>query len=552
MLTVEPRSLLRKLSPTCTRALEAAASSCVSARHYEVTVEHLLAALLDDPHSDVVHVCQHFGVAPDVLRASLLRFIGGYRKGNAGKPVFNSLLLEWIQDAWLLCSTEYGESAVRSGALLVRLLLAPERYSAAELVELQGMPREQLRGELVTLAGQSGEAVRAAAESSGGGAPQRSAPKGDGVLDRFTTDLTERARANALDPTFGREHEIRQLIEILVRKRKNNPIIIGEAGVGKTALVEGLALRIAAGTVPDQLRQVRLLTLDLGALQAGSGVRGEFENRLKGVIEEVKASAQPVVLFIDEAHTLIGAGGPQGGGDAANLLKPALARGELRTIAATTYAEFKRYFEKDAALERRFQPVRVEEPSEEIATLMLRGLARRFEEAHGVLIRDEAVRAAVTLSSRYISGRQLPDKAVDLLDTSSAYVNLLRNAPPAVLEDTRADLEAVSREIDAFKRDATAGVTVDEEARLKAEQRHKELSEQLAELEARVGAQRKIVERVNELRRANADGAKREELVAALGELRAIPAADRLVAADVDESIVAGIVADWTGVPVGK
>ena len=551
MLSVEPRSLLRKLNPSATRALEAAASACVSSRHYEVTVEHFFASLLDDSQSDIAKICSHFGVAPEVLRARLLRDLATLRKGNAGKPVFSSLLLEWIQDAWLFASAERNETSVRSGHLLVRLLLTPERYTPSDLPELRELPREEVREKLESLAADSVEQALVDEPEPASGAVKRMPSRGDGALDKFTTDLTERARAGALDPTFGREHEIRQLVEILVRKRKNNPIIIGEAGVGKTALVEGLALRIAEGTVPEQLKRVRVLTLDLGALQAGSGVRGEFESRLKGVIDEVKASAVPIVLFIDEAHTLIGAGGPQGGGDAANLLKPALARGELRTVAATTYAEYKRYFEKDAALERRFQPVRVEEPSEEVAILMLRGLARRFEAAHGVLIRDEAVRAAVTLSSRYISGRQLPDKAVDVLDTSAAYVNLLRNAPPAVVEDTRAEHEAVRRELDAFERDTLAGVPTDLDAQRAAQERKGELEHSLQELEQKLAQQRAIVERINGIRREGADG-KREALSAALAELRAIPAVDRLVAADVDEAIVSAVVADWTGVPVGK
>jgi type VI secretion system protein VasG len=558
MLSVEPRSLLRKLNPSTTRALEAAASACVSSRHYEVTVEHLLASLLDDSQSDVAKICLHFGVAPDVVRAGLLREVAGFRKGNAGKPVFSSLLLEWIQDAWILASAERNESSIRSGHLFIRLLLTPERYTPSDLPDLRALPREEVRQRFEAFAADSveqGQPVETG-EAAAPGQPARMPVAGDGALDKFTTDLTERARSGALDPIFGREHEIRQVIEILVRKRKNNPIIVGEAGVGKTALVEGLALRIAEGTVPDQLKQVRVLTLDLGSLQAGSGVRGEFESRLKGVIDEVKASPQPIVLFIDEAHTLIGAGGPQGGGDAANLLKPALARGELRTVAATTYAEFKRYFEKDAALERRFQPVRVEEPSQDVAILMMRGLARRFEAAHGVLIRDEAVRAAVSLSSRYISGRQLPDKAVDVLDTSAAYVNLLRNAPPAVVEDTRAELEAVRRELEALDRDSAAGIATDADARTTAQGRQSDLQQTLQEFEQKLALQRAIVDRIIGLRKeAASDGAAedtRARLSAALAELHAIPVADRLVAADVDEAIVSSVVADWTGVPVGK
>src|SRR6478609_1187521 len=551
MLSVEPRSLLRKLNPSTTRALEAAASACVSSRHYEVTVEHLLASLLDDSQSDVAKICLHFAVAPDVVRAGLLREVGNLRKGNAGKPVFSSLLLEWIQDAWILASAERNETSIRSGHLFIRLLLTPERYTPSELPELRALPREEVRQRFEAFAadsveqGQSAEAGEAAP-----GKPARMPVAGDGALDKFTTDLTERARSGALDPIFGREHEIRQVIEILVRKRKNNPIIVGEAGVGKTALVEGLALRVAEGTVPDQLKNVRVLTLDLGSLQAGSGVRGEFENRLKNVIDEVKASPQPIVLFIDEAHTLIGAGGPQGGGDAANLLKPALARGELRTVAATTYAEFKKYFEKDAALERRFQPVRVDEPDVETAELMIRGVAQRFRSAHGVHIRDEAVRAAVTLSARYISGRQLPDKAVDLIDTSAAYVKLVRNAPPAILEDTRARLVGVEREIEALVADEQVGAKPEAERLEKARELKIVLETEVAKLEARTTEQRALIEKI-ELARSD-ESKNRDVIVEALAELEKIPHQERLVHADVDEAVVAGIVADWTGVPVGK
>jgi type VI secretion system protein VasG len=573
MLTAEPRLLLRKLNPTCTKAFEAAAATCVSNRQYEVTVEHVLLALLEDDQSDVVSAFSHYQVDLTTARSSVRRYVSELRSGNAGKPVFSTLLLEWVQDAWLYASTELGDTSLRSGALLVRLALAPTRYLPVELPVLEELPRDELRKDLPIIVTMSGEASAqvAAREERAGGADQ--APGADSALARFTTDLTARARGGQLDPTFGREQEVRQTIEILVRRRKNNPIVVGEAGVGKTALVEGLALRIAEGSVPDQLKNIRLLSLDLGALQAGAGVKGEFENRLKGVINEVKASPTPVVLFIDEAHTLIGAGGPSGGGDAANLLKPALARGELRTIAATTYAEYKKYFEKDAALERRFQPVRVEEPDIPTGIVMLRGLAPRFEEAHGVVIRDEAVVAAVGLSSRYVSGRQLPDKAVDVLDTAAAYVKLVRAAPPAILEDTRAELASVERELAAYDRDATAGVEDDKDDYQAAVDHKQALLARLEALETKTAEQRKIVDRIDELRaqivaaRAGEQGDApadatatpaesvdklRAELRVELDRLRDIEPADRLISADVDESAVSLIISHWTGVPVGK
>jgi type VI secretion system protein VasG len=568
VLVAEPRSLLKTLNPTCTRALEGAASACIAARHYEVTVEHVLLALLDDLESDLHRILEHYEIDPAHFRSAIQRYLGDLRSGNAGKPTFGTLLFELIQDAWIYASTELGEAKVRSGALVVRLVMAPSRYLPFELPALEKISREDVRKNLPTIAAGSGEAasVRAIGEgaqtgataSAAGGKAAKGSPTGlgapEGPLARFTTDLTLRAKEGGLDPVFGRESEIRSVVDVLVRRRKNNPIIVGEAGVGKKALVEGLALAIAEGNVPDQLKNVHVLTLDLGALQAGAGVKGEFENRLKGVITEVKASPKPIVLFIDEAHTIIGAGGPQGGGDAANLLKPELARGTLRTIAATTWAEYKKYFEKDAALERRFQPVKVEEPSIEVATLMIRGLARRFEEAHGVVIQDEAVRAAVTLSSRYISGRQLPDKAVDLLDTAAARAKIVRAARPAVIDDTRATLAAIERELQAYERDFAAGVSTNDEAKVRALARQEQLKQHLEMLEKRAAEQHAVVDQIDALRKEVAAGTegKRPELTAELDKLKAIKPEELLVHADVDESLVASIICDWTGIPVGK
>ncbi|HEY3816644.1 MAG TPA: type VI secretion system ATPase TssH [Polyangiaceae bacterium] len=569
MLVAEPRSLLKTLNSTCTRALEAAASACVAARHYEVTVEHVMVALLDDLDSDLHKILPHYEIDPAYMRSTIQRYLGDLRSGNAGKPTFGNLLFELFQDSWVYASTELGEAKTRSGALLARLAMAPSRYLPFELPVLEKIEREDLRKNLPTIAAGSGEAgsVRAIGEGAAsgtagapgaGGKPAKGSATGlgapEGPLAKFTTDLTQRAKEGGLDPVFGREPEIRSVIDILVRRRKNNPIIVGEAGVGKTALVEGLANAIAEGNVPDQLKNVHVLTLDLGALQAGAGVKGEFEKRLQGVITEVKASPKPIVLFIDEAHTIIGAGGPQGGGDAANLLKPALARGELRTIAATTWAEYKKYFEKDAALERRFQPVKVEEPSLDIATLMMRGLAKRFEDAHQVVIQDEAVRAAVTLSSRYISGRQLPDKAVDLLDTAAARAKIVRAARPAVIDDTRAALAGIERELQAYDRDYAAGIAVDEEAKTAALTRQTDLKTLLEVLDKRAIEQRAIVDRIDALRKEVAGGAeaKRPELTAELDKLKAIKPEELLVHADVDEALVASIICDWTGIPVGK
>ena len=534
--------------------LETAAAQCVSQGHDEVTVEHFVAAALATEGGDFQVILNHFGCDGEALLGAIRRALSGLRRGSVGRPVFSRLLLQWIQDAWVYASLENRATELRSGALLSRLAAHPDRYSAMDVLELRRIRSDELARDIEVICESSLEASRSASAPSASGTdtprPRANYARGDGPLDKFTLDLTERAAQGGIDPVLGREKEIRQVIEILVRRRKNNPMIVGEPGVGKTALVEGLACRIFEKSVPDNLMNARVLSLDLGALQAGAGVKGEFENRLKGVIEAVKASEQPIILFIDEAHTLIGAGGPQGGGDAANLLKPALARGELRTVAATTYAEFKKYFEKDAALERRFQPVRVDEPSVETAELMVRGLAERFSVAHGVHIRDEAVRAAVSLSARYISGRQLPDKAVDLLDTSAAYVKLVRNAAPAALEDARARLVGAERELSALAADEASGASAEHDRIEKAQELKARLTTQVLELEARVSEQRQLIERIEAAR--THESKNRDSIVEALKDLEKIPHNERLIHSDVDEAVVAGIVSDWTGVPVGK
>jgi type VI secretion system protein VasG len=548
MLLAEPRRLIDKLSQVCRRAVEQAAGACVTRRHYEVTVEHVTLALLQDPESDTRLLFEHFRIDPSAVVASLNRILDEQGAGNAARPVLSRLLLEWIQDAWVYASTELGETQVRSGALLARLVVAPSSYLPRSIVGLEAIPRDDLRRVLPTL-------VSSVEARSG---PMEAAPgegRSDGAetaIGRFTTNLTERARKDELDPVFGREAEVRQVVDILCRRRKNNPILVGEPGVGKTALVEGLALRIARGEVPAQLQNVEVAVLDLGALQAGAGVRGEFEKRLNAVIAEVKASPKPIVLFIDEAHTLIGSGGAQGGGDAANLLKPALARGELRVIAATTWAEYKKYFERDAALERRFQPIKVEEPSIETAIVMLRGLAERFEKGHGVRIRDEAVRAAVVLSSRYISGRHLPDKAVDLLDTAAARVKVLRAAPPAALEDARAESAAIARAIAALDADERSGMPIDSAAQKELAARRSSVALQVEEIERELARQRLLVDAVDDARRPDAAAEVRAGARERLAAFAEIPPDKVLLHVDVDEGLIASVVSDWTGIPVGR
>jgi type VI secretion system protein VasG len=431
-MRVEPKNLVRRLTPTTTRMLESAVSRATEGRYYEIVVEHLLLAMLEPDDGDAAAVLRHFQIDRGRLAVRVEKILERMKTGNPGRPVFSENVFRWMEEAWLLASVEFGAVRLRSGVMLAQLVSQPGRYTSELLPELDAIPPDELKNVLEDVVGRGAESMEVGPEPAAGDKPAGAAGRAGGgeALRRFTTDFTEKARKGEIDPIFGRHREIRQMIDILLRRRKNNPIIVGEPGVGKTALVEGLALAIARGEVPDSLKNVDVRGLDLGLLQAGAGVKGEFENRLKAVITETKASPKPVILFIDEAHTIIGAGGSAGGSDAANLLKPALARGELRTIAATTWSEYKKYFEKDAALERRFQPVKVDEPSEEDAIVMMRGLRATYEEAHGVPIRDEAVVAAVKLSHRYLSGRQLPDKAVDLLDTAAARVRMEQDAAP--------------------------------------------------------------------------------------------------------------------------
>ena len=379
-MLVEPRALVRRLTPTATRLLEASVGRAANSRAYEIVVEHLLSTMLEDERGDAARLLHQHDIDRNRLLAHVERVLTGLRTGNAGRPVFSESLFQWIEDAWVVASVEWGAVRLRSGFLLAQLVLRPGKYTSETYPELEAISKEELRSTLEDALAPGVETEESAPAPGTAGAPGATSPGGKPggapePLQKFATCFTQRARDGLIDPIFGRHREVRQVIDILARRRKNNPILVGEPGVGKTALVEGLARAIAAGDVPESLKTVELYGLDLGALQAGAGVKGEFENRLKSVIDAVKASPVPIVLFIDEAHTLIGAGGQAGGSDAANLLKPALARGELRTVAATTWSEFKKYFEKDAALERRFQPVKVEEPDEEAAITMIRGLA---------------------------------------------------------------------------------------------------------------------------------------------------------------------------------
>ncbi|MEH3086502.1 MAG: type VI secretion system ATPase TssH [Xylophilus ampelinus] len=556
------KTLVAKLDDLCRVAAERAAAITMAQGHHEVDIEHLLLALLEAEGSDLRVLCRRFDVPVAALQRDIEREMREFRGGNARTPVFSARLPVLLEHAWLIASLETQGARIRSAHLLLALLAEPGLAQIAQRASplFARFDAGRLRHALDEATAGSREApvpgTRAGGEPEEGDAPHAGRGEGAGpdahaaALDRFTTDLTAQARAGRIDPVIGRASEIRQAVDILMRRRQNNPILTGEAGVGKTAVVEGLALRIVAGDVPAPLQDVVLRTLDLGLLQAGASVKGEFESRLQAVIDAVKQSPRPVVLFVDEAHTMIGAGGQAGQNDAANLLKPALARGELRTIAATTWSEYKRYFEKDAALARRFQVVRVDEPSESLAAAMLRGMVAPMERHFGVRIRDEAVTEAVRLSARYIAGRQLPDKAVGVLDTACARVALGQAAPPAAVEDLRQRLAGLDAEARSLERETGAG----HEARLQA------LADERAALQARLEglAARHDAERalVDELRAArDGGGAGRADdaaLSAKRAELARLQGDDALVPLEVDAGAVAAIVASWTGIPLGK
>jgi type VI secretion system protein VasG len=471
--------------------------------------------------------------------------------------------MELFQEAWLLASVDLDENRVRSGALLLAMLKRPAQFASGRYVDLLAViGKDALQSQFWTVV--KGSVEKAAPAE---GPAREGGPSGDRTaLARFCVDFTAKASAGEIDPVFGRDREIRQMIDILARRRKNNPICVGEAGVGKTAVVEGLALRIVEGDVPELLRDVSIIGLDMGLLQAGAGMKGEFENRLKSVINEIKASPKPIILFIDEAHTLIGAGGAAGGSDAANLLKPALARGELRTVAATTWSEYKKYFEKDPALARRFQLVKLDEPSESTAVLILRGLKQKYEEAHGVVVRDDAIEAAAVLSSRYISGRQLPDKAVDLLDTSAARVKILLSAKPDVVEDKERGIQALEREKAALERDRLHGMEVDEDRLRAIASELQELKLKVDELKDRWLKEQELGNELIDLRKAlyelkrgQESGAPEKEAAELKGkidglkkDLEALQGDAPLIRIEVDPDVVAKVVSDWTGIPLGR
>ncbi|BFI66913.1 ClpV1 family T6SS ATPase [Yersinia pseudotuberculosis] len=564
-MTTHSAHLLRRLNPYCAQALAGAATLCQTRAHAEITVEHWLLKLLEQGEGDITVIARRYEWDMDSLWQGLLAHLDTLPRTVQGKPQLSAALQQLIKNAWLDASLQENAEAVRSVHLLAALIATPSLLAADAAWPLLSLSTTQLQRLLPLLDSQSDErpevqqaaaladspvnlADEAATVTSASGQPQLNDAL-QAALDKFTLDVTAKARANQIDPIFGRDSEIRQMIDILSRRRKNNPILVGEPGVGKTALVEGLALRIAEGNVPDSLKTVSVRTLDLGLLQAGAGVKGEFEQRLKNVIEAVQQSPSPVLLFIDEAHTIIGAGNQAGGADAANLLKPALARGELRTIAATTWSEYKQYFERDAALERRFQMVKVDEPDDDTACLMLRGLKERYATHHGVHILDAAITAAVTLSRRFLTGRQLPDKAVDLLDTAGARVRISIDTLPTALMAINAELAALAMEQQAIEQDLLLLPNVSSTRLPEIEQRRAALAVGQHTLEQQYKEEKRLTTLIIEARQDIANAA---HLVALQEELVQIQGNAPLLSLDVDVRTVAAVIADWTGVPLSS
>ena len=426
MQSKDLKSLLLKLNNYLVRNLDTATGLGINRSNYEITIDHLISCLIEDGQGDVPLILKHYNIDSGDVQAQALKNLEEMDKGNTGKPKLSPLLTELLEQAWITSSVHHHETKIRSGALFEVFIASEQIISSKLLNVLSPIKQEELKTEFYNIVKGSVEDSSAASEMISA-EEAKEIPADGTVLDLFTTNLTAQAKDGKIDPILGRDEEIIQVIEVLSRRKKSNPIILGEPGVGKTALIEGLAIKIAADEVPDVLKNNQVFSLDLGALQAGTKMRGEFEKRFKAVITEITNSPTPAILFIDEAHTLIGAGASAGGGDAANLLKPALARGSFRAIAATTYLEYNKYFAKDAALERRFQPIHVGEPDDEKAVLMLRGIKTKYEGYHGIHITDEALEAAVKLSRRYIAGRQLPDKAIDLLDTAATRVKMSLN-----------------------------------------------------------------------------------------------------------------------------
>ncbi|EKT7569838.1 type VI secretion system ATPase TssH [Salmonella enterica] len=581
MIQIDLATLVKRLNPFAKQALEAAASECMSQQAAEITVSHVLIQMLAIPRSDLRVITERAGISTDDLRQALT--VENYATSRVADsyPSFSPMLVEWLKEAWLLASAEMQQTELRGGILLLALLHTPLRYvlpAAARL--LTAINRDQLQQDF---AGWTRESAESVVLNADGHVASATADTGDSLLGRYAKNMTDDARQGRLDPVLCRDNEIDLMIDILCRRRKNNPVVVGEAGVGKSALIEGLALRIVDDRVPDKLRDTEIMTLDLGALQAGASVKGEFEKRFKGLMAEVIQSPKPVILFIDEAHTLIGAGNQQGGLDISNLLKPALARGELKTIAATTWSEYKKYFEKDAALSRRFQLVKVSEPTAAEATIILRGLSAVYEQSHGVLIDDEALQAAATLSERYLSGRQLPDKAIDVLDTACARVAINLSSPPKQISALTTQRHQCEAEIRQLERELRIGLRTDTSRLTDVLVQYDETLTELDELETAWRQQQTLVQEIISLRKALLEETvaadervaettddstvatdepaagqpepeipPAERLARLTAELDALHNTQRLVSPHVDKKQIAAVIAEWTGVPLNR
>jgi type VI secretion system protein VasG len=559
------KTLIGKLNETCRSSLEQAAALCLSQTHYDVDVEHFLAKLLEMQNTDIGKILRHFEINQSRLSADLSKAMEGFKTGNSRNPALSPRIPQMIQDAWVVASINYQAPAVRSGHILLGLLSndemarmlsdTSELFKKISVETLSEHFADLTKGSVEDKAAPAGQAAASGAAEGG------QVPAGTKALDQFTINLTDKARKGEIDPVLGRDFEIRQMADILIRRRQNNPILTGEAGVGKTAVVEGFAMNVVQGDVPPPLRGVEIRTLDLGLLQAGAGIKGEFENRLKSVINEVKASPVPIILFIDEAHTLIGAGGAAGSGDAANLLKPALARGELRTIAATTWSEYKKYFEKDAALARRFQVIKVEEPDEEKAMVMMRAIGPFLEKHHNVMVTDEALRDSVRLSHRYIPARQLPDKSVSVLDTACARVAIGLTTRPGALEDAERRIGEIGREVKILQRESLMGRDHAERME-KLEAEKKDLEVRLAELDEKWKQELEIANKILALRteikeafEKGGDGdftEKQVQLKALEDEMTEAQKGDPLVQITVDGMTISEVISGWTGIPTGR
>jgi type VI secretion system protein VasG len=566
------KALIEKLNDTTRKALESAAGLCVARTHYDIEIEHYLLKALDGSDNDVAAILKHFGVDRSRLTKELERSLDSLKSGNARSPAFSPAVVKMLSEAWTVASIDFNAGSIRTGFTLLALLGDEELARMVKDIskELQVIQPEGLRSSFYDIVAKStetqttlgagvseGEGERAGAGEAAPGASRGKTPH----LDQYTVNLTANAKAGKIDPVLGRDIEVRQMIDILMRRRQNNPILTGEAGVGKTAVVEGFANRVVSRDVPPALQGVHIHSLDLALLQAGAGVKGEFENRLKGLINEVKSSTEKIILFIDEAHTMIGAGGQAGQNDAANLLKPALARGELRTIAATTWSEYKKYFEKDPALARRFQVVKVEEPTEEVACIMLRGIKASLEKHHNLRILDEAVTATVRLSHRYIAGRQLPDKAVSVLDTACARLSLGQNSTPPRLEDILRRIDALNVQKRVLERETKIGadhaerLTEIEAYIVSATEERDILNEQWEKEKALTAKIRDLQESLESAEKKDSkadESGVRTELAKLESDLATLQGERGMMRVSVDAQIVGEVISAWTGIPLGK